>query len=63
MLQIQQKLTPYNYTAMSNKKNTFIVVHYTGATGTAKIMLIISPVKSFPLPLLTLWIVKVYGNA
>lgn len=36
MLQIQQKLTPYNYTAMSNKKNTFIVVHYTGATGTAK---------------------------
>ena len=36
MLQIQQKLTPYNYTAMSNKKNTVIVVHYTGATGTAK---------------------------
>ncbi len=36
MLQIQQKLTPYNYTAMSNKKNTFIVVHYTGATGIAK---------------------------
>lgn len=36
MLQIQQKLTPYNYTAMSNKKNNFIVVHYTGATGTAK---------------------------
>ena len=36
MLQIQQKLTPYNYTAMSNKKNTFIVVHYTGAAGTAK---------------------------
>ena len=36
MLQIQQKLTPYNYTAMINKKNTCIVVHYTGATGTAK---------------------------
>lgn len=36
MLPIQQKLTPYNYTAMSNKNNLYIVVHYVGAVSTAK---------------------------
>ena len=35
MLPIQQKLTPYNYTAMSNKKNEYIVIHYVGAVSTA----------------------------
>lgn len=36
MVNILRKLTPYNFTAMSNKKNRYIVIHYTGATGTAK---------------------------
>lgn len=36
MLPIQQKLTPYNYTKMQNKKNPYIVVHYVGAVSTAK---------------------------
>lgn len=36
MLEIQKKLTPYNYTAMSNKKNLYIVIHYVGAVSTAK---------------------------
>ena len=36
MLPIQQKLTPYNYTQMQNKKNPYIVVHYVGAVSTAK---------------------------
>jgi N-acetylmuramoyl-L-alanine amidase CwlA len=36
MLTIQKKLTPYNYTALSGKKNEFIVVHYVGAVSTAK---------------------------
>ena len=36
MLPIQQKLTPYNYTAMNNKQNLYIVVHYVGAVSTAK---------------------------
>lgn len=36
MLKIQKKLTPYNYTAMNNKKNLYIVVHYVGAVSTAK---------------------------
>ena len=36
MVEIQKKLTPYNFTAMSNKQNRFIVIHYTGAKGTAK---------------------------
>lgn len=36
MLPIQRKLTPYNYTAMSNKQNLYIVIHYCGAVGTAK---------------------------
>ena len=32
---IYQKLTTVNYTANSNKKNLYIVIHYTGAAGTA----------------------------
>lgn len=36
MLPIQQKLTPYNYTPMSNKNNMYIVIHYVGAVSTAK---------------------------
>lgn len=36
MLPIQQKLTPYNYNAMTNKNNLYIVVHYVGAVSTAK---------------------------
>ena len=36
MLAIQKKLTPYNFTAMSNKKNLYIVIHYVGAVSTAK---------------------------
>jgi len=36
MLPIQQMITPYNYTAMVNKKNLYIVVHYIGAVSTAK---------------------------
>jgi len=35
MLPIQKKLTPYNFTAMNNKKNEFIVIHYVGAVSTA----------------------------
>ena len=36
MIPIQEMLTPYNYTAMSNKQNLYIVVHYVGAVSTAK---------------------------
>lgn len=36
MIPIQQMFTPYNYTAMSNKQNLYIVVHYVGAVSTAK---------------------------
>ena len=36
MVEIQKKLTPYNFTSMSNKKNLYIVVHYVGAVSTAK---------------------------
>ena len=36
MLPINKELTPYNLTKKSNKKNEYIVVHYTGALGTAK---------------------------
>ena len=35
-MEIKKKLTPYNYTAMSGKKNLYIVVHYVGAVSTAK---------------------------
>ena len=36
MLPIQQKFTPYNYSAMLNKENLYIVIHYVGSTSTAK---------------------------
>ena len=36
MKEIQKKLTPYNFSLMSNKKNLYIVVHYVGAVSTAK---------------------------
>lgn len=36
MLPINKKITPHNFTAMSNKKNEYIVVHYVGAVSTAK---------------------------
>ena len=36
MVTIQKKLTPYNFTAMSNKKIQYIVVHYVGAVSTDK---------------------------
>lgn len=36
MLEIQQKLTPYNFTALSNKQNRYIVIHYVGAESSAK---------------------------
>lgn len=35
-MKINKKLTPYNYTSMSNKKNEYIVIHYVGAESTAK---------------------------
>lgn len=31
-----KKLTPYNFTAMSNKQNLYIVIHYVGGVSTAK---------------------------
>ena len=36
MLPIQQRLTPYNYTAMTSRDIKYIVVHYVGAISTAK---------------------------
>lgn len=36
MLPINRKITPYNFTPMNNKKNQYIVIHYTGSTGSAK---------------------------
>ena len=36
MLEIQQKLTPYNFTALSNKQIDYIVIHYVGAVSSAK---------------------------
>ena len=36
MIEIKEKLTPYNYTEMSNKKNEYIVVHYVGGVSPAK---------------------------
>ena len=35
-MEIKKKLTPFNYTAMANKKNNYIVVHFVGAVSTAK---------------------------
>ncbi len=36
MINIQKKLTPYNFSKMTNKNNEFIVVHYVGGVSTAK---------------------------
>ena len=37
MLNIQTKLTPYNFTNTNNiNRIKYIVIHYCGATGTAK---------------------------
>ena len=36
MVAIQKKLTPYNFSLMSHKKNLYIVIHYVGAVSTAK---------------------------
>lgn len=36
MIEIKEKLTPYNFTAMSDKRNEYIVVHYVGEVSTAK---------------------------
>ena len=35
-MNIQKKITPYNFTANSNKLNYYIVIHYVGAVSTAK---------------------------
>jgi len=35
-MEINKKLTPYNFTALKSKKNEFIVIHYVGAESTAK---------------------------
>ena len=36
MMAIQQKLTPYNFSKLSNKQNKYIVIHYVGAVSSAK---------------------------
>ncbi len=36
MLEINKRFTPYNFTAMANKKNLYIVIHYVGSESTAK---------------------------
>lgn len=36
MIAIQQKLTPYNFTRLTNKKIEYIVIHYVGAVSSAK---------------------------
>lgn len=36
MDKINKLITPYNYTARTNKKNTWLVIHYVGAVSTAK---------------------------
>lgn len=36
MLPIQRKLTPYNFTKMSGKNNTYLVIHYVGSVSSAK---------------------------
>ncbi|MDO5332054.1 MAG: peptidoglycan recognition family protein, partial [Bacillota bacterium] len=35
-MNIQKKLTPYNYTAMKNKSIKYIVIHYVGSVSSAK---------------------------
>lgn len=36
MISIQKKITPYNRTKMTDKKNEYIVIHYVGAVSPAK---------------------------
>ena len=36
MIEIKQKLTPYNFTRMYNKQNEYIVIHFVGGVSTAK---------------------------
>lgn len=36
MVKITRKLTPYNFTQMTNKRNMWIIIHYVGAVSTAK---------------------------
>lgn len=36
MLEINKRITPYNYTYLRNKRNEYIVIHYVGAVSTAK---------------------------
>lgn len=36
MVNILKKITPYNFTAMHNKKNEYIVIHYVGGVSNAK---------------------------
>lgn len=36
MVEIQKKLTPYNFALMNNRKILYIVIHYVGAVSTAK---------------------------
>jgi N-acetylmuramoyl-L-alanine amidase CwlA len=36
MVNIQKKLTPYNYTPMNNRQILYIVIHYVGAVSKAK---------------------------
>ena len=36
MVKINKKITPYNYTPQTNKRNTWIVIHYVGAVSSAK---------------------------
>ncbi len=36
MVEIQKKITPYNFTALKNKRNEYIVIHYVGSVSTAK---------------------------
>lgn len=36
MVKINKLITPYNYTALQNKRNMWIIIHYVGAVSTAK---------------------------
>ena len=36
MKEIKRKITPYNFTTVTGKKNEYIVIHYVGAVSTAK---------------------------
>lgn len=36
MVKINKLITPYNYTAQTNKRNMWIIIHYVGAVSTAK---------------------------